>query len=182
MTRPADVLTHFDEAGAARMVEVGGKPVTRRRAVAAAVVRCAPATLDLILSGDGRKGDVRQVARLAGIQAAKNTGLLIPLCHPLPLDGVTVDFAAAPPDRLTVTAAASCTGRTGVEMEALCAASVAALTVYDMVKSADRGVVIEGVRLLEKTGGESGTWAAPAGSDAAAGAGGGASKGEPGGG
>ena len=153
-------LTHFDESGAARMVNVADKPVTRRTATATATVVCAPATLDRILSGDGAKGDVRQVARIAGIQAAKNTGGLIPLCHPLPLDGVTVDFAPHPPDRLTVTATAKCTGRTGVEMEALCAAAVAALTVYDMVKAADRGLRIEAVRLLEKTGGRSGRWAA----------------------
>ena len=154
-------LTHFDDTGAARMVDVAAKPVTARTAVAEATVRCAPDTLDLILSGDGKKGDVRQVARIAGIGAAKQTGTLIPLCHPLPLDGVTVDFEAAPPDRLTVAATVTCTGRTGVEMEALCAASVAALTVYDMVKAVDRGMTIEGVRLLRKTGGRSGDWARP---------------------
>ncbi|NNJ25389.1 cyclic pyranopterin monophosphate synthase MoaC [Alienimonas chondri] len=153
-------LTHFDETGAARMVDVAAKPVTQRTAVAEATVRCEPATLDLILSGDGKKGDVRQVARIAGIQAAKNTGQLIPLCHPLPLDGVTVDFASQPPGRLTVTASVTCTGRTGVEMEALCAASVAALTVYDMVKAVDRGMTVETVRLLSKTGGRSGDWQA----------------------
>ncbi len=156
-------LTHFDDAGAARMVDVAAKPVTARTAVAEATVRCEPATLDLILSGDGRKGDVRQVARIAGIQAAKNTGGLIPLCHPLPLDGATVDFASEPPaegepGRLTVTATVTCTGRTGVEMEALCAASVAALTVYDMVKAVDRGMTIDAVRLLRKSGGRSGDW------------------------
>ena len=140
------------------MVNVAAKPVTRRTATAEAAVRCEPATLTLILSGDGTKGDVRQVARIAGIQAAKNTGSLIPLCHPLPLDGVTVEFAAHPPDRLTVTAAVVCTGRTGVEMEALCAASVAALTVYDMVKAVDRWMTVEAVRLLSKTGGRSGEW------------------------
>ena len=155
------MLTHFDETGAARMVDVAAKPVTRRTAVAEATVRCEPATLELILSGDGKKGDVRQVARIAGIGAAKNTGQLIPLCHPLPLDGVTVEFAPAPPDRLRVVARVVCTGRTGVEMEALCAASVAALTVYDMVKAVDRGMTIEYVRLLEKGGGRSGDWRAP---------------------
>ena len=151
-------LTHFDETGAARMVDVAAKPVTARTAVAEATVRCESATLDLILSGDGKKGDVRQVARIAGIGAAKQTGSLIPLCHPLPLDGATVDFDARPPDRLIVTATVACTGRTGVEMEALCAASVAALTVYDMVKAVDRGMTIEAVRLLTKTGGRSGEW------------------------
>ncbi|MFH5803038.1 cyclic pyranopterin monophosphate synthase MoaC [Alienimonas sp. DA493] len=169
-------LTHFDETGAARMVDVAAKPVTQRTAVAEATVVCRPETLDLILAGDGKKGDVRQVARIAGIQAAKNTGSLIPLCHPLPLDGVTVDFTSAPPDRLTVTASVTCTGRTGVEMEALCAASVAALTVYDMVKAVDRGMTVESVRLLKKSGGRSGDWradaptAAPRSGDAAAGA------------
>ena len=148
------------------MVDVAAKPVTRRTAAAEAAVRCEPATLTLILSGDGKKGDVRQVARIAGIQAAKNTGSLIPLCHPLPLDGVTIDFAAHPPvdgepGRLTITAAVVCTGRTGVEMEALCAASVAALTVYDMVKAVDRGMTVEAVRLLSKTGGRSGDWTRP---------------------
>ena len=154
----SDALTHFDESGAARMVDVADKPVTRRIATAEAVVRCEPATLDLILAGDGAKGDVRQVARIAGIQAAKNTGGLIPLCHPLPLDGVTVDLVAEPPDGLRVTATVGCTGRTGVEMEALCAASVAALTVYDMVKAVDRGMCVETVRLLAKSGGRSGDW------------------------
>ena len=154
----SDALTHFDESGAARMVDVADKPVTRRTATAEAVVRCEPGTLDLILAGDGAKGDVRQVARVAGIQAAKNTGALIPLCHPLPLDGVTVDFAAEPPGRLRITATVGCTGRTGVEMEALCAASVAALTVYDMCKAVDRGMSVETVRLLAKSGGRSGDW------------------------
>ena len=151
-------LTHFDAAGAARMVDLADKPVTRRRATAAATVVCDPGTLDLILSGDGAKGDVRQVARIAGIQAAKNTGQIIPLCHPLPLDGVTVDFTPRPPGRLTVTATAACTGRTGVEMEALCAASVAALTVYDMMKAVDRGMEIGPVRLVRKEGGKTGYW------------------------
>ena len=154
-------LTHFDAAGAARMVDVADKPVTRRSATAEAVVRCEPATLDRILAGDTAKGDVRQVARIAGIQAAKNTGLLIPLCHPLPLDGVTVDFAAEPPGGLRVTATVGCTGRTGVEMEALCAASVAALTVYDMCKAVDRGMTVEAVRLLAKSGGRTGDWTRP---------------------
>ncbi|MEM9702582.1 MAG: cyclic pyranopterin monophosphate synthase MoaC [Planctomycetota bacterium] len=153
-------LTHFDEQGAARMVDVAAKPVTQRTAVAEATVVCRAETLTLILTGDGKKGDVRQVARIAGIQAAKNTGLLIPLCHPLPLDGVTVDFAPTPPDQLRIVATVGCTGRTGVEMEALAAASVAALTVYDMTKAVDRGMTIETVRLLRKTGGRSGDWTA----------------------
>ena len=151
-------LTHLDEAGDARMVDVGEKPVTRRSATAEAVVTVQPATLDLIETGDAKKGDVFAVARVAGIQAAKRTGDLIPLCHPLPLDAVTVDLAAERPSRVRITATATCTGRTGVEMEALAAASVAALTVYDMVKAVDRSVEIGPVRLLKKTGGRSGDW------------------------
>ena len=149
-------LTHFDEAGAARMLEVGGKPETLRTATASAVVRMAAATLALVTDRKLSKGDVLEVARLAGILAAKKTADLIPLCHPLPLTGVRVDFAPAPPDALRITATATTFGRTGVEMEALTAVSLAALTVYDMAKAVDRGMTIEAVRLEAKSGGASG--------------------------
>jgi cyclic pyranopterin phosphate synthase len=152
----ADDLTHFTAEGAARMVDVGDKPVTSRMARASAIVVMRPATAALIQSGGHKKGDVRAVARLAGIMAAKRTGELIPLCHPLPLDGATVDFAFDGETRLCIAATVRCTGRTGVEMEALTAASVAALTVYDMCKSVDRGMTIEAIRLEEKDGGRSG--------------------------
>lgn len=149
-------LTHFDDAGAARMVDVGEKPISARSARASARVVMQPATLILVRDGGHQKGDVLAVARLAGIMAAKRTGELIPLCHPLPLDGVTVDFAFVDEQTLAVEAAVRCTGRTGVEMEALTAASVAALTVYDMCKAIDRGMTIAEVRLEEKDGGRSG--------------------------
>ena len=149
-------LSHFDESGAARMVDVGAKPETARTATASAVVRMAPATLALITDRKLAKGDVVEVARLAGIMGAKRTADLIPLCHPLPLTGVTLDFAPEPPDGLRITATARVFGRTGVEMEALTAVSVAALTVYDMAKAVDRGMVVEAVRLEAKSGGASG--------------------------
>jgi cyclic pyranopterin monophosphate synthase len=152
-------LTHLDEQGRARMVDVGGKPVTARRAVARAVVRMAPATAATVAAGDAPKGDVLGTARIAGIQAAKRTGELIPLCHPLPLDQVDVraevDAAAG---EVVLTAEARVSARTGVEMEALTAAAVAALTVYDMVKALERGVEIATVHLVEKSGGRSGEW------------------------
>jgi cyclic pyranopterin monophosphate synthase len=151
-------LTHFDDTGASRMVDVSAKPPTLRTATASGLIRLAPATLALIRDRSLSKGDVLAVARLAGIMAAKKTGDLIPLCHPLPLEGVTVDFAEAGPDLLRITATVRLTGRTGVEMEALTAVSVAALTVYDMCKSADRGMTIERIQLDEKTGGRSGTY------------------------
>lgn len=154
-------LTHLDDDGAARMVDVGDKPITDRRAVARAVVRMSPATAAAVAAGDAPKGDVIGTARIAGIQAAKRTGELIPLCHPIGLDGVDViaelDVEAG---TLTLTATARVTARTGVEMEAMTAAAVAALTVYDMVKGIERGVVIESVALLEKSGGRSGHWRA----------------------
>ncbi|HEX5927142.1 MAG TPA: cyclic pyranopterin monophosphate synthase MoaC [Baekduia sp.] len=154
-----DRLTHLDEHGDARMVDVGGKPVTERRAVARAVVRMAPETARIVAAGDAPKGDVLGVARLAGIMAAKKTGELIPLCHPMGLDHVDVDGTVdVEAGTVTITASASVTARTGVEMEAMTAASVAALTVYDMVKGVERGVAIEEVVLLEKSGGASGTW------------------------
>jgi cyclic pyranopterin phosphate synthase len=155
----ADRLTHLDEHGDARMVDVGGKPVTERRAVARAVVRMTPATAQLVAAGDAPKGDVLGTARIAGIMAAKKTGELIPLCHPIGLDHVDVDGVVdAAAGTITITATAGVTARTGVEMEAMTAATVAALTVYDMVKGVERGVAIEEVVLLEKTGGRSGAW------------------------
>ena len=153
------VLTHLDDQGAARMVDVGGKTPTVRSATAGGFIRMAPATLAAVHDGSGPKGDVLAVARIAGIMAAKKTGELIPLCHPLALDTVTVDFTFAD-DGIAVTARTALTGKTGVEMEALTAASVALLTVYDMAKALEKGMVIEHVRLLEKTGGKSGDWRA----------------------
>jgi cyclic pyranopterin phosphate synthase len=152
-------LTHLDAAGTARMVDVGAKEVTTRRAVARAEVRMTPATAARVAAGDAPKGDVLGVARIAGVQAAKRTGELIPLCHPLGLDHVDVDARVdAEAGRVTLTATASVTARTGVEMEAMTAAAVAALTVYDMVKGVERGVEIASVHLLEKSGGRSGHW------------------------
>jgi cyclic pyranopterin phosphate synthase len=139
------------------MVDVGEKDVTDRRAVARATVRMAPSTAHLVESGGGPKGQILETARLAGVMAAKRTAELIPLCHTLPLSFVDVEIAVEG-DRVTVTAEARTSGQTGVEMEAMTAASVAALTVYDMVKGVERGVVIEAVELLEKSGGKSGTW------------------------
>jgi cyclic pyranopterin phosphate synthase len=154
-------LTHFDERGNAHMVDVGDKDVTERVAVARASVRMQPATLKLIATKKAAKGDVLSVAQLAGIMAAKKTPDLIPLCHPLALSSVDVKLTLDA-KRNTVDIEATCKlkGRTGVEMEALTAASVAALTVYDMCKSVDRGMVISDVRLLHKSGGKSGTYEA----------------------
>ena len=152
-------LTHLDEQGAARMVDVGGKPQTARSATAEGRIRMGPATLAAVREGSGPKGDVLAAARIAGIMAAKKTGELIPLCHPLALDAVTIDFAFEA-DAVRVTATASLTGKTGVEMEALTAASVALLTIYDMAKALEKDMTIEGVRLLAKTGGKSGDWRA----------------------
>lgn len=154
-------LTHFDEQGAARMVDVGGKDVTLRRARASAVVTMRPETLRLILDRNVSKGDVFEVARLAGILAAKKTGDLIPLCHPLGLDGVEVGFFPVDECRVRIEATASIHGRTGVEMESLTAVSVAALTIYDMCKSVDRGMTIGLIQLEEKTGGKSGHYRRP---------------------
>jgi cyclic pyranopterin phosphate synthase len=152
-------LTHLDASGAAHMVDVGEKPTTQRRAVARAIVRVSPETAARVAAGDAPKGDVLGVARIAGIQAAKRTSELIPLCHPLPLSYVGVDGEIdAVAGTITLTAEARTTGPTGVEMEALTAASVAALTVYDMVKGVERGATIESVVLLEKSGGRSGQW------------------------
>jgi cyclic pyranopterin monophosphate synthase len=155
-------LTHLDDEGTARMVDVGAKEPTTRRAVARAVVRMAPATAVRVAAGDAPKGDVLGVARVAGIQAAKRTGELIPLCHPLGLDHVDVEARLdVEAGTVTLTATAAVTARTGVEMEAMTAAAVAALTVYDMVKGLERGVRIEAVELLRKSGGRSGEWVRP---------------------
>jgi cyclic pyranopterin monophosphate synthase len=152
-------LTHLDAAGRARMVDVGEKPATERRAVAQAVVRVSAETAKKVLAGDAPKGDVLGVARIAGIQAAKRTAELIPLCHPLPLSFVGVEASVnAAAGEITLIAEARTTGPTGVEMEAMTAASVAALTVYDMVKGIERGAEIAEVVLLEKSGGRSGHW------------------------
>jgi cyclic pyranopterin phosphate synthase len=153
-------LTHLDGRGQARMVDVGGKPATARSATASGRIRLSPAALAAVRDSSGPKGDVLAAARIAGIMAAKKTSELIPLCHPLALDAATVDFAFED-NALRVTARASLTGRTGVEMEALTAASVALLTIYDMAKAIDKGLIIEEIRLLEKTGGKSGDWRAP---------------------
>lgn len=159
-------LTHFDEAGAARMVDVGAKAITRREAVARGAVRMQAETFRRIADRAIEKGDVLGVARVAGIMAAKRTGELIPMCHPLGLSSVTVNFRPRPPQAgstdataiIEIEAVASVEGKTGVEMEALAAVSVAALTIYDMCKAVDRGMVIEGVRLVRKSGGKSGTY------------------------
>ena len=151
-------LTHFDEHGASRMVDTSGKPETLREARASGLVRMAPATAALIRDRGLAKGDALEVARLAGIMSAKRTGDLIPLCHPLPLTGVTVDFAFEGDSSVRIEATARVFGRTGVEMEALTAVSVAALTVYDMCKAVDRTMTIERIRLEEKSGGRSGTF------------------------
>jgi cyclic pyranopterin monophosphate synthase len=150
-------LTHFDEQGNARMVDVGAKAPTERVAVAGGTVRLARATLDLIAAGEAAKGDVLGVARVAGIMGAKRTHDLIPLCHPLLLTSIAVDFQLAQePPRVEITATVKTRGQTGVEMEALTAVATAALTIYDMVKAVDRGMTITDIRLLHKSGGRSG--------------------------
>lgn len=148
-------LTHVNESGEARMVDVGGKDHTRREAVARGLVHMAPATLKLIAAGNMPKGDVFACARVAGIMAAKRTPGLIPMCHPIPVDGVDIEILSLPPDTVSIEARVRCTYKTGVEMEALTAVSVAALTVYDMCKAVDKGMTIDGIVLLEKTGGKS---------------------------
>ena len=153
-------LTHLDEQGHARMVDVGGKAETARLAIASGRIRMSSDALAAVRGGDVPKGDVLAAARIAGIMAAKKTAELIPLCHPLALDSVTLDFNFEP-DGVRATAMASLTGRTGVEMEAMIATSIALLTIYDMAKALDKGMVIEQVRLIEKRGGKSGTWQAP---------------------
>src|SRR5512146_1416102 len=161
-------LTHVDRTGRPRMVDVGAKPMTERRAVAEAFVAMSPETLSLVIDGQTPKGDVLSVTELAGVMAGKRTSELIPLCHPIALTHLVV---TATPDRtaggVRIRSEAATTGQTGVEMEALTAASVAALTAYDMVKGVERGAEIRSVRLLEKSGGKSGEWHRPASSDAA---------------
>ena len=155
-------LTHFDDQGNARMVDVGAKAETARLAIAAGSVLVAPETMALIQAGGFKKGDVLAVAQLAGIMGAKRTPDLIPLCHPLPLTSVDVTLACDPArNAVDITATCRTAGRTGVEMEALTAVAVAALTVYDMCKAVDRGMRIADIRLLRKEGGKSGTWTAP---------------------
>ena len=160
---PAAGLTHFDSQGQAHMVDVGAKAETRRVARASGSIRMQPATLAAIAGGSAKKGDVLGIARIAAIQGAKRTSELVPLCHPLPLTHVQVQF-----DLDTAASALHCTvqaetlGRTGVEMEALTAVQVGLLTVYDMVKAIDRGMVMDNIRVLEKHGGKSGAWVAPA--------------------
>ena len=154
-------LTHFDERGAARMVDVAAKPETDRVAIAVGTIRMRPETLAIVLSGTAKKGDVLGVARIAAIQAAKRTSELIPLCHPVPLTSVAIDFV---PDeknsRIECRARVECTARTGVEMEALAAVNIALLTIYDMCKAVDRGMVMEGIQLAEQHGGKSGSYVA----------------------
>ncbi len=159
MSGPDPKLTHLDDAGAANMVDVSEKDVTHRLAIARGTVRMRPDTLDLILSGNAKKGDVIGTARIAGILAAKKTHELIPLCHPLMLSKVTIDIEADEDlPGLVVSATTKVSGQTGVEMEALTACSLACLTIYDMAKAVDRGMVIGDIRLVEKAGGKSGHW------------------------
>lgn len=155
-------LTHLDAEGAAHMVDVGGKPATARKAVASGRITMSDACLAAIRAGNAPKGDVLGTARLAGIMGAKRTGDLIPLCHPLGLEAVNVEFAYEE-GAIRATATASLTGKTGVEMEAMTAVSLALLTIYDMAKAIDKGMVIEGMRLIAKSGGKSGDWKAPEG-------------------
>jgi cyclic pyranopterin monophosphate synthase len=152
-------LSHLDETGAAHMVDVGGKDATRREATASATVVMSAPTLALVVEGQLKKGDVFGAARLAGILAAKQTPHLIPLCHPLPLDSVEIEFKvsdAAP--EIEIIATAATTAKTGVEMEAITAVTIAAVTVYDMCKSAEKGIIIKDIHLISKSGGKSGSW------------------------
>jgi len=159
MSKPRSRLTHLDPQGLPRMVDVSEKETTQRRAVAEGAIRMAPETLSAITEGRSPKGDVLQVARIAGIQAGKRSGDLIPLCHILPGASLVVNLEEDPKlPGVRVRAEATIQGQTGVEMEALTAASVALLTVYDMVKAMDRGMVLEGIRLVSKEGGRSGSW------------------------
>ncbi len=154
-------LTHLDDHGSARMVDVGAKEGTARTAIASGQIRMSAAALDAVRAGDSPKGDVFGAARIAGIMAAKKTAELIPLCHPLALDFVTLDFAFEE-GAIRATATVALTGKTGVEMEALTAASVALLTIYDMAKALDKGMVIGEICVIEKRGGKSGDWTRPA--------------------
>jgi len=151
-------FTHFDESGASRMVDVGAKPVTHRTAVACGRIQMNPATLEMVQSQDSKKGDVLEVARLAGIMGAKRTSELIPLCHSIGLDSVTLDFEIEGDNTIVITAETQIQARTGIEMEAMTAVSVAALTIYDMCKAVDRSMTILDVKLLKKTGGKSGDY------------------------
>jgi len=161
MNQTSDALTHFDAQGQAHMVDVGDKTSTRRIAVATGRIEMLPATLALVQSGTAKKGDVLGIARIAGIQGAKKTSDLIPLCHPIGLTRVAVDFEVRPADNAIVcTATAETIGQTGVEMEALTAVQVALLTIYDMCKAVDRGMTMTGITLLEKHGGKSGSFVA----------------------
>ena len=154
-------LTHFDNSGQAHMVDVGDKPASKRTAVASGIIQMLPATLKLILQGDAKKGDVLGVARIAAIQGSKRTSDLIPLCHPISLTKVSITFEIDEKNTsITCTATCETTGQTGVEMEALTAVSVGLLTIYDMCKAADRGMVMSKIKLLEKQGGKSGDWTA----------------------
>ena len=153
-----NILTHLDRDGAAQMVDVGAKSITQREAIAQAEITMLPTTLTLLLKGDLPKGDALQVARVAGIMASKQTPQLIPLCHPIPISGVNVDFEAINEKTIRIRASVRNTAQTGVEMEALTACSIAALTLYDMAKAIDRGMEIQHIRLEEKKGGKSGHW------------------------
>ena len=158
----AEKLTHFDERGAARMVDVSGKAETHRVAVAAGTIRMRRETLDLVKSGTAKKGDVLGVARVAAIQAAKRASELIPLCHPVALTSISVEFTLdEAASAIECRARVECTARTGVEMEALTAVEIGLLTIYDMCKAVDRGMTMEAIRLLEKHGGKSGSYVAP---------------------
>ena len=156
---PQPDFTHFDRTGQAHMVDVGEKPVTRRQAIAEGRIWMQPTTAERIQAGDHRKGDVLGIARIAGIMAAKRTGDLVPLCHPIALTRVAIEFQVET-DAIHVQATCEVNGQTGVEMEALTAVSVALLTIYDMCKAVDRGMRLDGIRLLEKHGGRSGSWTA----------------------
>jgi cyclic pyranopterin monophosphate synthase len=155
-------LSHFDSSGQAHMVDVSDKPATKRIAIASGVIKMLPATLKLIQQGDAKKGDVLGIARIAAIQASKKTSDLIPLCHPIALTKVTITFDMIDATTSIIcTAAAETTGQTGVEMEALTAVNVGLLTIYDMCKAVDRGMVMSDIKLLEKRGGKSGDWVTP---------------------
>jgi cyclic pyranopterin monophosphate synthase len=156
-TPPSPKLSHLDRDGRASMVDVSAKPSTLRSATARGLVSCAPSTRDALLAGTGHKGEAVATARIAGVMAAKRTGELIPLCHPLALSDVQIAIDSHP-SGLVITATTCCVGPTGVEMEAMTAVTVAALTLYDMAKAVDRGMRIEAVELVEKTGGRSGVW------------------------
>ncbi|HEA47157.1 MAG TPA: cyclic pyranopterin monophosphate synthase MoaC [bacterium] len=151
-------LTHFDREGRAKMVDVSGKKVTKREAITSADVIMKPETLKMIKEGKMAKGDVLSVAKVAGIMAAKRTSGLIPMCHPLEISNIDITFDLKGKNRIKIISKVKCLGRTGVEMEALIAASISALTIYDMCKAVDRGMVISDVKLLKKTGGKSGTF------------------------